>query len=144
MSFKAEINNSEISIDACETVPKLFRNRIEKWGDRIAIREKNFGIWESFSWKEYDEFARKVASGLLFYDIQLGDVVAILAEDSKEWVFTDMGTLMAGGIVNGIYPTYKAEQIKHSLADSNARFMFVENEEQLDKYLGISDALPTI
>ena len=144
MSFKAEINNSDISIDGCETVPQLFRNRIEKWGDRIAIREKNFGIWESVTWKEYDEFARKIASGLIFYGIQPGDVVAILAEDNKEWVFTDMGSLMTGGIVNGIYPTYQGEQIAHSLKDSNARFLFVEDEEQLDKYLGISDALPNI
>lgn len=144
MSVKLEIKDDFVSIDGFDTLPKLFRNRVEKWGDRIAMREKNFGIWESYTWKDYDRHVRELAAGLMLFDIRPGDVVAILAEANKEWAFADMATLAAGGIVNGIYPTYQPGQVAFSLKDSNARYLFVENEEQLDKYLSICNELSNI
>jgi long-chain acyl-CoA synthetase len=144
MSVKLELKEGFVSIDGFDTLPKLFRNRVEKWGDNIAMREKNFGIWESFTWKDFNSHVREIAAGLLSFDIKPDDVVAILSEANKEWVFADMATMAAGGIVNGIYPTYQAGQVVYGLKDSNARFLFVENEEQLDKYLNICDELPNV
>ena len=144
MSVSAEIKDGFVSIDGFDTLPKLFRNRAEIWGDRIAMREKSYGIWESFTWKEFNNHARKIAAGLLCYGINPGDGVAILSEANKEWAFADMATMATGGIINGIYPTYQVGQVSHSLKDSKARFLFVENEEQLDKYLSICDELPDI
>ena len=144
MSVKLEIKEDYVSIDGFDTLPKLFRNRVEKWGDHIAMREKNFGIWESFTWKDFDTHVRKLSSGLLSFDIKPGDVIAILADANKEWAFIDMATMASGGIVNGVYPTYQSGQVAFNLNDSNARFLFVENEEQLDKYLSICDELPNI
>lgn len=142
--MKAVVEDDYISIDGCDTIPKLFRKRVKQWSDRVAMREKDFGIWNSFTWKDYNDYVRKIASGLLSFGIVSGEVVAILAEANKEWAFADMATMSVGGVVNGIYPTYQPGQLRYSLQDSNARYLFVEDEEQLDKYLVISEDLPNI
>ena len=131
--------NGAVTVDGHDTVAKLFRDRVGRWGDRIAMREKDFGLWQSFSWRDFDHHARRIAAGLKALGMERGDVVAILSEDNKEWVFVDMAAHLVGGIVNGIYPTYQSGQLGYSLADSEARFLFVEDEEQLDKYLSIGE-----
>ncbi|NYZ15801.1 AMP-binding protein [Azospirillum sp. RWY-5-1] len=141
---KVVVKDGVVTVDGQDTVAKLFRDRVGRWGDRIAMREKTFGIWESLTWRDFDHSARRLAGGLVALGLKRGDVVAILSETNKEWVFADMAVHLAGGIVNGIYPTYKADQVKHLLADSGARFLFVENEEQLDKYLEGRDRLPLV
>jgi long-chain acyl-CoA synthetase len=144
MSTQKELMEKTVAIDGFETLPKLFRNRVEKWGERVAMREKNFGVWESYTWNDFDRHARTIAAGLLHYDIKPDDVVGVLSEDNKEWAFIDMAVMMVGGIVNGVYPTYQHVQAAHILIDSNTKYLFVENEEQLDKYLQIADELENI
>ena len=81
---------------------------------------------------------------LIAVGLQRGDVVSIQSEDCREWLWTDLGVLLAGGVVNGIYPTYQTRQVEHTLVDSNARFLFAEDEEQLDKFLEIEESLPNV
>ena len=138
------VRNDFVSVDGHDTLAKLFRARVALWGDRIAMREKNLGIWHAYSWNDYDRHARQVAGGLMALGLERGDVVAILSEDNKEWAFVDMGAHLAGCVVNGVYPTYQAAQLQHMLVDSAARVLVVENEEQLDKFLAVRDALPAI
>ena len=133
-----------ITIDGCDTLPKLFLKKSAERGDRIAMREKDFGIWQSYSWNDYRERALEIAHGLLSLGLKRGDVVSIQSEDCREWLWTDIGAMLAGGVVNGIYPTYQSRQVEHALTDSNCRFLFVEDEEQLDKYLEIEASLPNI
>lgn len=133
-----------IMVDGCDTLPKLFLKKSAERGDRVAMREKDFGIWHSYSWNDYRHNACDIAHGLLALGLQRGDVVSIQSEDCREWLWTDVGAMLAGGVVNGIYPTYQARQVEHALTDSRCRFLFVEDEEQLDKYLEIEDALPLI
>ena len=138
------MSDTAITIDGCRTLPQLFLKKSAERGGTIAMREKEFGIWQSYSWDEYREFALAVANGLLAMGLQRGDVSSILSEDCKEWMFADIGNQLAGGISNGIYPTYQARQVAHAVLDSATRFLFVEDEEQLDKYLEIEDELPQV
>ena len=131
-------------IDGCDTIPKLFLKKSRERGDKIAMREKDFGIWQSYSWNDYRERAFEIAHGLLSLGLKAGDVVSIQSEDCKEWVFADYGIMLCGGVVNGVYPTYQSNQVAYTLSDSNCRFLFVEDEEQLDKYLEVEDELPNI
>lgn len=140
----AETGYDPIVLDGCDTIVKLFWHRVNQLGDKTAMREKNFGIWETFSWKEYGKKAREVGLGLLSLGLTRGDVCSILSENNKEWLFADMGILCSGGITSGIYPTDAAKQVNYLLSDSNSHFLFVENEEQLDKYLAFRDQLPSI
>jgi len=138
------LNGTEVTSHGCDTVPKLFMKVSAERGDRIAMREKDFGIWQSYSWSDYREYALAIANGLLSLGLQRGDVVSIQSEDCKEWLFADLGGLLAGGVVNGVYPTYQSRQVEHALTDSSCRFLFVEDEEQLDKYLEIEDRMPDV
>ena len=134
----------EVLSNGCDTLPKLFMKMSAERGESIAMREKDFGIWQSYSWSSYREHALAIANGLLSLGLQRGDVVSIQSEDCKEWLFADIGGLLAGGVVNGVYPTYQTRQVEHALTDSNCRFLFVEDEEQLDKFLEIESSLPGI
>ena len=138
------MNSTEVTSHGCDTLPKLFMKVSAERGDRIAMREKDFGIWQSYSWSDYREFAVAIANGLLSLGLQRGDVVSIQSEDCKEWLFADVGGLLAGAVVNGVYPTYQSRQVEHALTDSSCRFLFVEDEEQLDKYLEIEDRMSAI
>lgn len=129
-------------VDGCDTTPKLFLKKAAERADRVAMREKEFGLWQSYSWRDFHEYAMRVAHGLRALGLREGDVVSVLSEDCKEWAFVDMGAMLAGAVVSGVYPTSQPEQLLYYLTDSRARFLFVENEEQLDKYLAIREHLP--
>jgi long-chain acyl-CoA synthetase len=138
------VSKPKVQIDGCDTVAKLFLKKCDERGDAVAMREKDFGIWQSYTWNDYRERALDIAYGLLSLGLQRGDVVSIQSEDCREWLWTDLGALLAGGVVNGIYPTYQIRQVEHALLDSDARFLFAEDEEQLDKFLEIEERLPGI
>ncbi|MDX1499185.1 MAG: AMP-binding protein [Woeseiaceae bacterium] len=133
-----------ILVDGCDTLPKLFLKKSAERGPRVAMREKDFGIWQSYTWQDYRERAFEIANGLLSLGLERGDVVSIQSEDCREWLWVDVGTMLAGGVVNGIYPTYQARQVEHALGDSRCRFLFAEDEEQLDKFLAIEKSLPGV
>ena len=126
-------------VDGCDTLPRLFVQRCREMGDRTAHREKNLGIWQSHSWAEFLDAARAIGMGLVALGLRRGEVVSILSEDNKEWVYADLGIQCVGGITNGIYPTDSAGQVAYLLQDSGSRYLFLENDEQLDKFLEIRD-----
>jgi long-chain acyl-CoA synthetase len=138
------MSSADVTIEGYDTLPKLFLKKSAERGDRIAMREKDFGIWQSYSWNDYRAYALDIANGLLSLGLQRGDVVSIQSEDCREWLWADVGAMLAGGVVNGIYPTYQSRQVEHALNDSKCRFLLVEDEEQLDKFLEIEEALPHI
>ena len=138
------MSGNPVLVDGCDTLPKLFLKKSAERGERIAMREKDFGIWQSYTWNDYRARAFEIAWGLLSLDLQRGDVVSIQSEDCREWLWADVGAMLAGAVVNGIYPTYQSRQVEHTLLDSNCRFLFAEDEEQLDKYLEIEEKLPNI
>jgi long-chain acyl-CoA synthetase len=133
-----------VMVDGCDTFAKLFRAKCRERGAAIALREKEFGIWHDFSWSQYYQYARRVGCALLTLGFQNGDVAAILSEDNKEWVFTDLGIQGVRASCHGIYPTLQARQLAYQLNDSKARVLFVEDEEQLDKYLSAEADMPLI
>jgi long-chain acyl-CoA synthetase len=140
--MKADVESKAvqpIEVAGCDTVPKLFHLRVTEWGARTAFREKRLGIWRAASWRDYGDRAKWTGLGLVSLGLQRGEVVSILAETMPEWLYADMGVMSAGGVSNGIYPTDAAKQVEYILNDSGSRFLFVENEEQLDKYLEVRE-----
>ncbi len=133
-----------IDIEGCDTIPKLFWHQVKARDARTALREKSLGIWRATSWREYGERARWIGMGLVSLGLAKGDVVSILAETIPEWLYADMGIMGTGGISNGIYPTDAAKQVEYILNDSRSRFLFIENEEQLDKFLEVRGRCPSV
>ena len=142
--MNAPVLQPPILRDGHATLPGLFRHRVQEMGARVAMREKEFGIWKPISWTEFGRRARWIGLGLVSLGLERGDVVAILSENNKEWIFTDVGTMCAGGVSCGIYPTDAAKQVEYIVTNSNVKFLFVENEEQLDKYLAIRERVPSL
>ena len=126
------------------TVPQMFWHGVRQRGAAIMMRQKEFGIWRAYGWNEVGEIVSNVAAGLASLGLEPGMVVSVLANTSREWVWADLGTLTAGGVVNGIYPTDAASQVQFLCFDSGTRFLFVEDAEQLDKYLEVREHLPDV
>ena len=133
-----------IVFDGCDTLPGLFRKRYTEEAGKVAMREKDLGIWRSISWADYGEAARNAGQGLMAMGLARGEVVSILSETNKEWMFADLGAICAGASSSGVYTTDSAKQLEYIVNDSSSAFLFVENEEQLDKYLQVRDRVPTL
>ncbi len=129
---------------APDTVPKLFFRQVRRYGDRVALRRKELGIWSRITWREYGESVRQVGMGLVAIGLRPGDHSAIIGDNRPEWLYADLGNLAVGGISVGVYTTNSPEEVKYVLAHSSARFFFVEDEEQLDKVLVIREGLPNL
>ena len=127
-----------------DTVPKLFFHRVEKYKDRVALRKKDLGIWEKITWLQYGGMVRRVGMGLVALGLKPKDRVAIIGESRPEWLYADLGNLSVNGISVGVYTTCSSEEVKYHLSHSEARFFFVEDEEQLDKALEIREQLPKL
>ncbi len=142
--MNAPVLQQPILRDGHATLPGLFRHRVQEMGERVAMREKEYGIWKPISWSEYGRRARALGLGLVSLGLERGDVVSILSENNKEWIYTDVGAICAGGVACGIYPTDSSNQLDYIVNNSKTKFLFVENEEQLDKYLAIRDRVPSL
>ncbi len=126
------------------TIPRLFWDSVKSRGERVAMREKDLGIWQEISWSHYGERAKLTGLALHTLGLEKGNVVSIASEGNPEWLYTDMGTIGAGGISSGVYTTDSAAQVKYLVNDSATKFYFAENEEQLDKILEVRGECPTL
>ena len=140
--INADLSQGPFYIDGMDTTPKLFRQRCQTLGNRTAHREKSFGIWRSHSWDDYFSRAKHLGLGLVSLGLKRGEVVSILSEDNKEWMYTDLGVQCVGGICSGVYTTDPASQLEYLVNNSDSRFLFVENDEQLDKFLQVRSNMP--
>ena len=127
-----------------DTIPKLFFNRVDKYKDRVALRKKEFGIWNKITWSQYGLMVRYTGLGLVSLGLKPEDRVAIMGDSRPEWLYADIGNLSVSGISVGVYTTCSAEEVKYHLSHSEARYFIVEDEEQLDKTLEIRDQLPNL
>ena len=123
------------------TVASLARD----WGSsdpaRIAMREKDFGIWQEYSWARTWDLILDAAHGLLALGIEVGDRVSIQAEDRPEWVILDLATVAVRGITVGFYPTNPAAEVEYLLTDCGATGHLAEDQEQVDRVLEIDPAM---
>ncbi|KRC04304.1 fatty-acid--CoA ligase [Hydrogenophaga sp. Root209] len=127
-----------------ETIPALFWNGVKARGPNVWMRQKEFGIWRSWSWTQTGDAVREIAHGLMAIGFEARETASILSNTTIEWVLCDLAVLSAGGVSNGIYPTDAAEQVQYLCADSGTTVLFVENDEQLDKALEVRDHLPQL
>ncbi len=135
---------NDIVVHGCTTISALFQDRVTRFAGKVALREKDFGIWNEYTWGDYGRFARWAGCGLRALGLQRGDVCSIASEVNKEWMFADLGVIGMGGVTNGVYPTDAANQVEYLITDSGTRFYFAEDEEQLDKVLEVRGRTPTL
>lgn len=129
---------------ALHTAPAIFRATVSKYGDRVSMRKKAYGLWHDISWNDYYRQAGYVGAGLVSLGLQKGDCVSIIGDNCPEWVIADMGIQCAGGVSVGVYATNAWPQVEYVITHSGSRFFFVENEEQLDKWLRFRENVPQL
>jgi long-chain acyl-CoA synthetase len=127
-----------------DTIPRLFWNAAEKRADKVIFRQKSFGLWQTLTWRELAGIVREIGMGLVELGFEPGETVSILGNTRQEWLFCDLGALCAGGVSSGIYPTDSATQVQYLSEDSRSVYLFVEDEEQLDKALEAREQLPLL
>ena len=138
------VNPPRVAIDGCATLPSLFAKRVADLPDKVVIREKDFGIWNEYTWADFGREAELAGLGLAALGLERGDVCSIASEINREWMFADLGIICMGGVTNGVYPTDSAEQVEYLINDSGTRFYFAEDDEQLDKVLAVRERCPTL
>ena len=123
------------------TVALLVRDRAMSTPNLVALREKDFGIWQEITWSAYWEQVLLAAHGLLALGVEVGDRVSIHSEDRPEWVILDVATVAIRGINVGLYPTNPSAEVQYLLSDSGSRIHLAEDQEQADKLMEVIDTL---
>ena len=126
------------------TIPSLFWSAVLTRGRATALCEKKFGVWEQISWEAYGRAARRVGMALLGAGIRRGDCVAVMSEPNAQWFHCEMGAQGIGATSVGVYTTSAAGQVEYLLNDCRARIAFVEDDEQLDKFLEVRERCPDL
>ena len=127
-----------------DTIPAMFWNAAKARADEVWMRQKQLGIWRSWTWQQTADAVREIAGGLMAMGFASGECASILSNTVVEWVLCDIAVLSCGGVSNGIYPTDAASQVHYICEDSRTTVLFVEDDEQLDKALEVRRGLPLL
>ena len=119
------------------TVTTLARDWARRSPQQVAMREKDFGIWQEYTWAETWDLIETAAHGLLELGVEVGDRVAIHSEDRPEWVILDLATVAVRGVTVGLYPTNPIAEVEYLMGDCTPVVFFAEDQEQADKVLEV-------
>ena len=126
------------------TIPQLLRWRVKETGTKVALREKDFGYWNNYTWNDYYDHVRKSALGLHKIGVQKTDVVILLGDNIPEMLFVALGAQSIGAISAAIYQTTMPDEIAQLLDYLNATVVFCNDQEQVDKIVEIRDRVPGV
>jgi long-chain acyl-CoA synthetase len=126
------------------TLPQLLRLRALEEGDRVALREKDLGIWNEITYAEYYEKVLLFAHGLLSLGFNPGDRLAILADNIPEWLYAELGAQAVRGISVGVYQSSLPPEIAYMLTYTGASIVLAEDQEQVDKLYEIRNEIPQV
>lgn len=127
-----------------KSLGQFFLDQVKERGDRVALREKDLGIWQRVTWNQYFEHVRNFALGLKALGFKRGDHLAIVSENCREWLYSDIATICLGGVTVGVYPTSPCAEVCYVVKHSDSRFVVCEDQEQTDKILDVIDALDQV
>jgi long-chain acyl-CoA synthetase len=127
------------------TIPKLFLDRAKGYDrTRVAMREKEFGIWRPITWQQYLENVKYLALGLISLGLKDGDKVAMIGDNRPEGLWAEMGALCARGIGVWLFQDSLMEEVRYIIDHSDTKFLFGEGQEEVDKALSIFDQCPKL
>jgi long-chain acyl-CoA synthetase len=132
------------ALGADDTFPKLLVRNARTIGDRVAMREKEFGIWQSFTWRDYHDHVRDFSLGLVALGVKPGDKVAIIGDNRPEWVWTEVAAQAAGAASVGLYQDSNVAEVAFVIDHCDASIVVAEDQEQVDKILDMLDKLPKV
>ena len=145
---KAESEKPEVITDNEQllryTIPQLLRWRVRTSGDRVALREKDFGIWRNLTWNQYYELVRKAALGLEKMGLQKDDKIALITDNIPEMLVVAIGAQSLGAISAGLYQSSLPHEIADILNYMDVSIVFCDDQEQVDKLIEIREKIPQV
>jgi len=127
-----------------KTLGQFFLEQVAKRGDQVALREKDFGIWQEVTWSGYLDHVKHFALGLTALGFGRGDNLAIISENCREWLYADLAAICLGGVSVGVYPTSPYPEVHYVVKHSDSKFVVAEDQEQTDKIMEVWDDLPLV
>jgi long-chain acyl-CoA synthetase len=130
---------------SADTFPKLLVEQAKKYGARkIALREKDLGIWQSVTWEEYLEKVKYFSLGMISLGFQPGDKISVIGDNKPEWIIAELAAQSAGGFGTGIYQDSILKEVAYIINHSETKFVIAEDQEQVDKILDMQEELPNV
>lgn len=127
-----------------DTFPKILIENAEKFANKAAIREKDFGIWQTWTWSMMRDEIFALANGLAAMGFKRGDKIAIVGRNRPRLYWSMCAAQCLGGIPVPVYQDSVADEIQYVLDHSEVRFVIAEDQEQVDKMLEIIDRCPSM
>lgn len=127
------------------TIPRLFYRQAKRFGaGRVAMREKEYGIWRPITWQDYLDNVKAIALGLIRLGLETGDKVSMMGANRPEGLWAEMAALCAGGIGVWLFQDCLMEEVRYILDHSDTKFLFGEGQEEVDKALSIVGECPKL
>ncbi len=139
------MNGSGIEITKDLTIPKLFFRQCKKYGkNKVAMREKEFGIWIPFTWQDYYDNVKYLSLGMVSLGLKRGDKVAMIGDNRPEGLWAEMAAMCAGGIGVWLFQDCMMDEVKYIIDHSDSKFFVGETQEETDKGISIKDECPKL
>jgi long-chain acyl-CoA synthetase len=131
-------------VTTLDTFPKYLLRNVEAFGDRPAMRHKDHGIWQSWTWKEQLAEVRSLALGLKDLGLARGDKIAVIGTNRPRLYWTFVAAQSIGAVPVPVYADAVAEELAHVLNNAEVRFAVVQDQEQVDKIQSFAAEIPNL
>jgi len=139
------MNETGIEITKDLTIPKLFSRQCKRFSkNKVAMREKEYGIWLPYSWQDYYDNVKYYCLGMVRLGLKRGDKVAMIGDNRPEGLWAEMAALCAGGVGVWLFQDCMMDEVKYIVDHSDAKFFIGETQEEVDKALAIKDKCPKL
>jgi long-chain acyl-CoA synthetase len=139
------MSGSDIAITKDLTISKLFVRQCKKYGkNKVAMREKEFGIWIPFTWQDYYDNVKYLSLGMVSLGLKRGDKVAMIGDNRPEGLWAEMAALCAGAVGVWLFQDCMMDEVRYIIDHSDAKFFFGETQEEVDKALAIREGCPKL
>src|SRR5438445_2503714 len=129
---------------AATTLPRMLRSNAQTMPERPALREKNRGIWQTYSWARYDQEVRDFAAGLAAHGFRRGDKLAVIGDNRPRLYWAQLAAQCLGGVAVPVYQDSIAAELVYVLNHAEISVVVAEDQEQVDKILSLKAELPSL
>ncbi len=126
-----------------DTLPKLLKRNFERWGEtEVAFRDKDYGIWNEYTWKDVYENVKYFSLGLISLGLQSDERAAVIGDNEPQWYWASFAIQAARGITVALFTDAIPNEIQYIVDHSDSKFIVARDQEQVDKLLAVWDQLP--
>ncbi len=139
---RERFDQETIEILSNYTLPQILFKQAKALGTKqIAIREKMYGIWQTYTWQDYFQYTKQVALGLYSLGLKRGENIGIITDNHPEWLFSEMGAQAIGAVTVNLFTSSVAKELMVMLNRIQATYVIAQDQEQVDKLLEMKDQL---